>query len=295
LNNSGGGSKDFVVDSVKLQNSKNNEIRNNTIYNNGGNRFDNGVGIRNACTNTTIANNQIEAVKNTGIGIYFGSAATISENTINSAGKHGLTVFDKASVDIKQGNQIHASGEHGISVSGQSHISLEGSTITNSKSMGVNLVGATVGVLSNNTIQGNGRTGINISGGTTVQSIQNNHITNNTYKGIGILDATVAEIKNNSLSNPKAEWEITVSSSNTPVESMRVLEVNKVSANNTLIRGNVQGPDSVSAWIGDVEHKGNIVKREYSIAVPALIAGMEIKVTGGDKFRNVVYAVVNVP
>lgn len=293
LNNTGS-NKDFVVDAIKLQYAKNNEIKSNVIYNNNGYRYEYGVGLRDDCKNAKIITNRIESVKITGIGVFFDSSADIIGNTIDKAKQHGISINSKSSSNIKGNNAIKSCGGHGVVATNQSNMNVMGNEMSDNGISGITLQGGSAGDLSNNTLYRNGKMGISISAKATVRSISNNKIINNLYKGIGILDSTVSIMNKNILSNPKCEKEITVSSSNTPMESRKPLTINKVAIGDTSITGDTQGLETFTAELDGKEYVGSVINRKYTIQVLPLMKGQEIKVMAKDRAENIIYTTIKV-
>ena len=128
----------FAEDAIKLRSSNNAQIDDNNISTRSGKSFENGIALRENCTNAVLNRNEINSTTKSGLGIYDNSSITGGEGTIiNNPGLNGITIAD--SNVVLNDYTINNSSEHGISVRNGSTLELNSCTVLGSGNNGINI------------------------------------------------------------------------------------------------------------------------------------------------------------
>ena len=260
----------FMVDCYKFLNCNNLTVSGNVVGNNGGNLYENGFAFRDACKNVTLLNNEVTQVVKHGIGLYDKSTGNISSNIVNNTGQNGIGLYDGSTGSITD-NTITASGQHGISV-----------------------LGATCSAITGNKVNTSKETGISIQGGSSVTTLSNNTLYDNVIKSIAVNGSTASTVTNNIMHSANADFELTAVDSDTPVISFRGLTAPEITSATTDIAGDCHIDTKVYAVIAGATYNAEIVKRTYTIKIPAQPAGTQIELIQEDSFGNKVQIIKTV-
>lgn len=285
----------FLVDAYKFLTCRNSTITGNVVNNTSGNLYENGFAFREKCVNITVNGNTVYEVSKHGMGVYNDSSVVLENNSINKAGQHGIAVLTNSSI-VTSGNNIYSSNDNGItitdsakaslskdsiignnsagvSVTGSSDAKITGCTIKGNGGNGITIVSASSDSISENVIEGNGGTGLSVQNSSNVRVINANSLFSNTGKAIAINGSTAPKITNNVMLSNESEWELTATTSTTPVESFRTITANNITASSTIITGTCQPELKVYALINAVRYDCKINKKDYSITIPAQVSG----------------------
>lgn len=180
-----------------------------------------GYGIRTRqITNTTIENNEISNITNTGgQGISIGKGATsgtIKGNTVTNTNEYGLIVLTGSTVTSIQNNKVSNTSKGPLLITNGAKVTnlISGNTLTGSrKDMNILTVNGAVKTIFGNTLNGKGLSGIycvsdNAGSLANITTINNNTISGTSTNGIFINGrtnkVTVRDLTNNKISAPGA-------------------------------------------------------------------------------------------
>lgn len=198
------------VNGIQIANSKDIDIENVTLSQNGRH----GIQIT---SKSTAAVTQVTATNNSGVGIAIdtGATVTISESTANSNNENGIATSE-SKVTIKD-SQINGNKESGLSIANKSVTQVTGTTMNGNSEYGITISKAStlnqsVTGAQNNTIRDNNWSGVSASNAGTFAHLEGNSIVGNGKKpkktssgevghGIGVSERASAEIVNNTLTN----------------------------------------------------------------------------------------------
>ncbi len=265
-NNTSGGK--FLVDAYKFLSCNNMDIMNNSAKGNG-NRFDNGMALRGNSRNMNLTGNNIESAGKHGIGVYEGSSAVISGNSITASGQHGITVMDKSSANI-DGNSILSGAANGITVIGSD------------------------AAISNNTISGSGQNGISVQNGSSVSSVKQNKITDNAGKALAFNGSTVSDVTGNVMDSKSGDAIATVIGCKCNISTIRNITVSGIAVNQEKISGVCQPDALVYAVIDGLKYEAAVSGKSYSILIPGQPYGKAVTVVWEDNYGNKIMETKNV-
>lgn len=257
-NNSSGGK--FLVDAYKFLSCSDMYVLNNSVKGNG-NLFDNGMALRGNSRNINLCGNIIETAGKHGMGVYEGSSAVIKGNTIRESGQHGITVMDKSSANI-DGNSILSSAVNGITVLGSD------------------------AAINNNTISGSGQTGISVQNESSISALTNNIITGNAEKAIALNGSAAPDVRGNSIESKGGDSVVTVIGGTSNISSIRGITVSNIAAGQENISGYIQLDAPVYALIDGVKYDSVMKNKSYNIKIPGQLQGKTVTVIQEDAYGN---------
>ena len=126
-------------------------------------------------SSATIYKNTIKNTKETAINIAANSTATINNNSINTAGAHGIYLYNGCKSSSISSNSIYNCGKHGISLS-KTKITgaIQKNNIKAVKQHGIYLNRSTAKHLTNNKVTSYKGLGYYLTNGSKVTTIKNN-------------------------------------------------------------------------------------------------------------------------
>ncbi|SHO44601.1 right-handed parallel beta-helix repeat-containing protein [Anaerocolumna xylanovorans] len=184
-------------------------ISDNTISN----TADSGIYLFRECDNSTIKNNTLEKLGNTGgnaggIGLYSTSNSLITDNTITSPAKNGIYLSKQSNTCNITGNMIYSSGGNAIATYDKSdNTTIYSNFISGYSVNGIYAYDTNSADISQNKIYGN--TGSNVKDGIHIQgvtdldnafSLKDNYISSTRRYGIYI-DANNSLLETNTITN----------------------------------------------------------------------------------------------
>ena len=149
-------------DAVKLRSCDNAVIDGNLISTIHPDMYENGIAMREGCSDAVISNNTIEGTTKSGLALYDNSSITDGENnTIENAGKHGI-IASASNINLS-GGTVTGAAEHGISILSGGQITLRNVTVSNSAKRGINIKDNGVLIAENVKSLNSGEKGIDIA------------------------------------------------------------------------------------------------------------------------------------
>ncbi|MFX1500152.1 MAG: NosD domain-containing protein [Promethearchaeota archaeon] len=188
----------FFDAGIKLSNTNNGSLLNNTCSNNG----DHGILLEDNSNNNTILGNTANNNNNYGIFIIDSSNNTISGNTANNNEERGINSQYDSHNNIISGNIANNNQDTGISIiTGNNHI-IKGNIANNNGTYNQNF-GIYLSYISNSNILGNTANNNNANG-IDLESSENNTISGNTVNNNNVIGIDLESSENNTISGNTA-------------------------------------------------------------------------------------------
>lgn len=196
---------DTIGHGIRLQDTKNSTVSNNTInYTGGSSKISyHGIQLREGSTNNAIENNTVSKINTNGIYVYTdSSAASIKGNKLVSVGKYGIDV-EGGSADTVSDNSISKPGEGGVFIySGGKINTLNNNTITSPSKIGINVDKGNAETVSNNTVSNPGTYGVYLHNSAEVTTLTENTLTSCGKHAIFVEGSTIGTISSNTITSP---------------------------------------------------------------------------------------------
>lgn len=198
---------DTIGHGIRLQDTKNSTVSNNTITYTGGSSKTSyhGIQLREGSTDNVINNNTIKKPNTNGIYVLSdSSASSISGNKIQSVGKCGIDV-EAASAGAVADNAISSPEKDGIYIySGGSISNITNNTITSPAKVGINIDKGAAGTVSQNTVSKAGLYDVYMHNSATLTTLSANEFTSCGKHSIFVEGSTVDTVDSNTITTPTA-------------------------------------------------------------------------------------------
>lgn len=196
---------DTIGHGIRLQDTKNSTVSNNTITYTGGTSSTSyhGIQLREGSTNDVIENNKVSKINTNGIYVYTdSSASSIKGNKLVSVGKYGIDV-EGGSAGTVSNNTITKPGEGGVFIySGGTITTLSNNTITTPSKIGINVDKGNADTISNNAVSDPGTYGVYLHNSAKVTTLSGNTLSNCGKHAVFVEGSTIGTIDSNIITKP---------------------------------------------------------------------------------------------